>query len=120
MKKQALRVSLEVSEPSVVELSVAEKVQLDRVSSTASGPVAERHGELLGPGVATLSLEPGAYFFKTLSDAHLEVVRGGVTAHPMGTGSKDPPPPPPPLAVPVAPDTRGDELAGETPLFTIR
>ena len=121
MRKKPLQVSLDVREPSVVELTVGEKVQLDRLAPAHHGYVAERHGALLEPGVATLSLESGYYFFKTLSDARLKVVRGGVNTTASTNDTKSPWPdpggqssPPPP-----APGGSGDDRPGEVPRFTI-
>jgi hypothetical protein len=120
MQKKALQVTLDVRETSAIELAVGDTVQLDRLSSSSRGTFAERHGQLLGPGVAKLSLEPGFYSFKTLSDANLKVVRGGVTAHANPRIGKDPPPPPPIAPAPVpSPDDRGDTPSGETPRLTI-
>jgi hypothetical protein len=121
MKKRALQVSLDVREPSVVELTVGEKVQLDRLTPSAHGYVAERHGRLLEPGVAMLSLEPGFYFFKTLSDANLKVVCGGVSTG-ASTNDKDDWPDPPAVATPPPPPlprSGGDDAFGETPRFTV-
>src|SRR5678815_5770614 len=95
MRKRALHVALHASEPSVVEVTVGERVQLDRITPSQRGGVAERHGALLEPGVNTLALAQGHYFFKTLSDAHLHVVRGGIDAQPA-PHDKDPWPDPPP------------------------
>jgi hypothetical protein len=39
----------------------------------ARGAVAERHGKLLEVGTTTLTLAPGQFFFKTMSDANLRV-----------------------------------------------
>src|ERR1041385_8203490 len=107
--KKPLQVTLDVREQSTVELRGEDKVQLDRLSASPRGTQAERHGNLLGPGVAKLSLEPGFYFFKTLSDANLKVIRGGVDVHATRNSLKDPIPPPPPPLAPVAPGGRGDE-----------
>jgi hypothetical protein len=119
VKKQALQVTLEVREPSVVALTVGDKVQLDRLTPSPRGYLAERHGALLGPGVAQLALEPGCYFFKTLSAANLKVVRGGVDATVSG-GTKGGYPDPPGTA-PVPPESggSGDATPGEMPGFTI-
>ena len=114
MRKKPLRVMLEVREPSVVEISVGERVQLDRLVRARHGCVAERHGRLLGAGVSTVDLAPGEYHLMTLSAANLRVVHGGVSAHPLG--GKDPWPQPPPV---VAPPVSGDEPAGDAPIFTI-
>lgn len=124
MKRKPLRVSLHAHEPSIVELTVGDRVQLDRVIPASrpspSGYLAERHGRLLGPGATTVALPPGHYFFKTLSDANLRVVTGGVSASVTAHDKGDWPDPssisgtPPP-----APDAKGDEPAGELPTFTI-
>ena len=121
MQKRPLRVSLDVREPSVIELTVADKVQLDRLSLARHGYLAERHGNLLGPGVATLALDPGLYFFKTLSDANLRVVRGGVSAGiALDTkgGTPDPPSTGGGTSLPT-PGGAGDEVPGELPSFII-
>ena len=120
MKRKPLHVSLHAREPSVVELAVGDRVQLDRLTPSPGGYVAERHGRLLDPGVTAVALPPGHYFFKTLSDANLRVVTGGVTAgvtaHDKDGGPIDQtslpslPPPPPPM---------GDEAPGDTPSFTV-
>jgi hypothetical protein len=111
-----------VKQPSVVELTVGDKVQLDRLTPASRGYEAERHGDLIKPGVTTLWLDQGYYFFKTLSDAHLRVVQGGVeTAVTMADGKDpwpQPPPPPPPNVLPV-PSGGGDEPAGEAPALTV-
>jgi hypothetical protein len=113
MKKKPLQVNLHAREPSVIELKLGDRVQLDRLTPSPHGYLAERHGRLLDPGVTTVALEPGHYFFKTLSDTHLRVVTGGVsadvTAHEKG-GWPDPP---------LTPGGAGDEIAGEPPSFTI-
>jgi hypothetical protein len=114
MKRKPLQVSLHAREPSVVELTLGDRVQLDRVTLSPHGYLAERHGRLLDPGVHTVALPPGHYFFKTLSDTHLRVVTGGVASR-LATDDKDKWPDP----LPVVPDARGDEIAGELPSFTI-
>jgi hypothetical protein len=103
---------LDVREPSTVNLTVAERVQLDRLVPSAGGLVAERRGELLRPGLTSVALEPGRYFFKTLSDAHLKVVCGGVDLA-LATDGKDVPPEPK-IAAP-----KGDEPAGDAPTLTV-
>jgi len=111
-----LHVSLHAREPSVVELTVGDRVQLDRLTPSPRGYLAERHGRLLDPGVTTVALPPGHYFFKTLSDANLRVVTGGVAAGIARSGTKTSWPSPP--TVPVPPDA-GDEQPGESPSFTV-
>ena len=115
MKKRALQVALHAREPSVVELTVHERVQLDRITPSPHGCIAERHGALLEPGANTLALVQGHYFFKTLSDAHLHVVRGGVHATPTANSKTDPPEE---AANPV-PAAKGDDAVSEVPQLTI-
>lgn len=90
MRKKALEVGFDVREPTVVELTLGEQVQMDRLAPSHHGYVAERHGALLQPGVATLWLEPGYYFFKTLSDAKLPLAAfdASVTAAPRSPGPR--------------------------------
>jgi hypothetical protein len=110
-----LHVSRHAREPSVVELTVGDRVQLDRMMPSPHGYRAERHGRLLDPGTTTVALEPGHYFFKTLSDANLRVVTGGVgagvTAHDKDGDWPDP--------QKTVPDAKGDEAPGERPSLTI-
>jgi hypothetical protein len=113
MKKKPLHISLHAREPSVIELTVGDRVQLDRLTPSSRGYRAERHGRLLDPGSTTIALAPGHYFFKTLSAANLRVVTGGVSAGIVSDG-KDPWPQPPP-----APNAAGDEPTGEAPSFTV-
>jgi hypothetical protein len=120
MKKPPLQVSLHVKQPSVVELTVGDNVQLDRLTPSPRGHIAERLGELLRPGVATLELEQGFYWFKTLSEAHLKVVQGGVDTSVVVANPKDPWPDLPPLVeTPPSPVGRGDEPSGEAPVLTV-
>ena len=117
MKRKALQVTLEVREPSVVDLTVGEKVQLDRLSRSDHRYVAKRHGPLLDRGLARLALGQGLYFFRTLSAAKLTVVCGGVNTS-VATMDKDPWPDPP-SAPPPTPNAKGDDPSGEAPEFTI-
>jgi hypothetical protein len=64
--------------------------------------------------VSTRTLAEGRYYFKTLTDANLRVVHGGVEAQAVAS-SKDNDPTPP-LA---APNAKGDEPEGELPTLTI-
>jgi len=114
MRKKALQVMLDVREPSIIELTVGERVQLDRVLPLHPGYVAERHGDLLERGVATLSLDPGTYYFKTLSDANLKVIRGGVDTS-ASTNEKSPWPDPSGRPLGGA----GDEPEGSCPTLTL-
>lgn len=109
MKKRTLQVSLHVTQPSVVQLDVGDRIQLDRLSLSLHGYLAERHGDLLGPGPATLHLDEGFYHFKTLTDAHLKVVSGGITASTAVNNPKDPRSPP----------SRGDGPEGDAPTLIL-
>lgn len=120
MKKRPLQVSLQVREPSVIELTVGERVQLDRLTRSPQGYIPERHGSLLEPGVTMLSLSEGHYWFKTLSDANLHVVRGGVEAQVRPQEKRGwPDPPLSGAGAPPVPGGTGDEPMGESPTFTI-
>ena len=111
MKRKALHVTLDVHEPSEVELTLAERVQLDRVGRTPRTRIGERVGALLHPGVTRLVLHQGQYFFKTLSGGHLKVVYGGID---IIQDSKDREMPSEPRVV-----AKGDDAAGEPPALTI-
>lgn len=78
MTRKMRHVMLDVRERSEIELTLAERVQLDRVVRTARGPVGERIAALLYPGVTTLVLDRGQYFFTTRSESRWKVVSGGV------------------------------------------
>jgi hypothetical protein len=116
MKKNPLLVTLHVREPSTVELTVGDNVQLDRLVRSPRGYLPERHGRLLAPGATTLPLAEGFYVFRTLSDAHLKVIHGGVGVAEMQDNKDGYPQQPPPLApgdAPPTPSGRGDEPVGE-------
>ena len=117
MKKRALQVSLHAREASIVELTVEERVQLDRLTPSPHGYLAERHGNLLEPGVTTLALAQGHYVFRTLTDSHLKVIHGGVDTR-ASTNNKENDPTPP-IRSSVDPSAKGDEPAGEPPAFTV-
>lgn len=73
------QVNMYVDQPSCIELLVQETVRLDRLQPIEpAGYIAEQHGTLLAPGVAQLQLEAGIYHFRTLNDAQLRVIAGGV------------------------------------------
>jgi len=118
MKRIPLQVTLHVKEPSVVELTVGDSVQLDRLTPTPQGHVAERCGDLLRPGVTTRSLDQGFYCFRTLSEAHLKVVHGGVGTT-VTTNDKDTWPDPKAEVSPPAVPAKGDEPHGEAPRLTV-
>jgi hypothetical protein len=114
VKRKPLKVTLHAHEPSVVEVTVGDRVQLDRMMPSPHGYRAERHGRLLAPGTTTVALEPGHYFFKTLSDAHLRVVSGGEATVVATANDKDGTFPDPHVT-----DSRGDEIPGELPSLTV-
>ena len=118
MKKKPLRIRLHAREPSVVELTLGDRVQLDRLTVSPRGCVAERHGALLQPGTTTVALEPGHYLIRTLSNAHLHVVAGGVAAVTL-SDPKNPWPPPANGAGAPVPSGKGDDVSGESPGLTI-
>ena len=130
MKRKPLQVSIHAREPSIVEVTVGDRVQLDRLTPSPHGYLAERLGRLLDPGVNTVALPPGHYCFKTLSDAHLRVVTGGVATG-IAAGTKGGLPDPPPVGGGtstsgvqrggwlLAPSGAGDDAPGEPPSFTV-
>ena len=81
------RVNVSVAQPSCLELHVRETVRLDRLTPTADGYVAEQHGALLAPGVTQLQLEAGLYHLRTLDDAELRVIAGGVQVASISTAN---------------------------------
>lgn len=110
-RKKPLRVIVDATQPSVVEIITKECVQLDRIVSSPHGRVAERHGPLLQPGTTRISLDIGQFCFQALSDTQLRVVQGGVAT----TNVVDPKDPWP-LLQPVG---RGDDPDGDVPSFTV-
>jgi hypothetical protein len=113
MKKRALQVTLDVREPSVVELTVGDRVQVDQLVPAPHGFIAERWGDLFGPGATTISLAKGSYCFRTLSDASLRLVSGGVEAAATTSSKTDIPT----LPAKGALEATTDEC--ETPTLTI-
>src|SRR5262245_12670808 len=84
------RVNVYVDQPSCIELHVQETVRLDRLQPTAVDEyVAEQDGALLAPGVTQVQLEAGIYHLRTLDDAQLRVLAGGVRVTSMSAGGKD-------------------------------
>ena len=83
------RVNVSVDQPSCIELCVRETVRLDRLTPTADGYVAAQYGTLLAPGVTQLQLEAGLYHFRTLDDAQLRVLSGGVQVASPSAAGKD-------------------------------
>lgn len=117
--KRPLNVAVDVEQPSTIELTLGETVRLDRVRQTTRGTVAEQYGDLLAAGTRTIALEPGRFIFKTMSDAQLRVVQGGVQARTYKDEKGDGPPQGPRIDEPSAPLQRGDAPPGKTPTFTI-
>jgi hypothetical protein len=60
---------LDRSKPAIVNLTVHDQVQLDRVTRTS----AERYGDLLPPGTTPVHLAAGTYVFRTTGDAHVQL-----------------------------------------------
>ena len=83
-------VHVHVGRPSCIALRVHEKVQFDRLQPMAAdGYVAEQYGALLAPGVTQLQLGKGLYHFRTLNDAQLRVLAGGVQVASTSVAGKD-------------------------------
>lgn len=112
-RRKSLLVTLDVTQPSLIELTAHEHVQLERLVATPRGALAERQGALLPPGTTRVTLDAGRFHFKSLSDTQLRVVQGGVSTQ-VHANNKDPWPDPPSV-----PNARGDDPDGETPAFTI-
>lgn len=90
------RVNVYVDQPSRIELHVRETVRMDRLTPIAADEyVAEQHGALLAPGVTEVHLDKGIYHFRTLDDAELRVLAGGVQVASTSGDAKDPWPSPP-------------------------
>ena len=83
------RVNVSVDQPSCIELCVRETARLDRLTPTADGYVAEQYGPLLTPGVTQVPLEAGLYHLRTLNDAQLRVISGGVQVASPSAAGKD-------------------------------
>lgn len=85
-------INVYVDQPSGIELHVRETVRLDWLIPTADGYVVESHGALLAPGVAQVHLDTGLYHFRTLEEAQLRIIAGGVQVISTGAdGIKQPP-----------------------------
>ena len=112
-----LMVALYVAEPAVVNLTVHDHVQLDRLAGTS----AERYGGLLPPGTTPVRLAAGTYVFRTTADAQVQLNQGAaveVTAVPL-SDDKDKWPDPPPAATTRLPAARGDGLPDYVPALTV-
>jgi hypothetical protein len=83
-------VSMYADQPSCIELHVQETVRIDQLHLTADGYIAAQHGALLAPGVTRVPLDQGIYHFRTLEDAQLRVIAGGVQVASTSTREKDP------------------------------
>ena len=111
-----LMVALYVAEPAVVNLTVHDHVQLDRVTGTS----AERHGGLISPGTTQVRLAAGTYVFRTTADAQVQLSQGAtvqVTAVPLSDKDKWPDPPPVVTNPPAA--ARGDGPPNHVPTLTV-
>jgi hypothetical protein len=112
-----LMVALYVAEPAIVNLTVHDHVQLDRVTGTS----AERHGGLISPGSTPVRLAAGTYVFRTTGDAQVQLDESAavsVTAviQPNtkdGNGSPDPP------KAQALPAAMGDSPPDHMPTLTV-
>jgi hypothetical protein len=110
-------VALYVAEPAIINLTVHDHVQLDRLTGTS----AERHGDLLRPGTTPVHLAAGTYVFRTTADAQVQLDKGTaveVTAVPL-SDDKDKWPDPPPAATTRLPAARGDGPPDYVPTLTV-
>jgi hypothetical protein len=112
-----LTVALYVAAPAVVTLTVADHVQLDRVT----GASAERHGDLIPPGTTPVTLTAGTYLFRTTGDARVQLnPDAAVTVAAVHSLSdKDKWPDPPPAGAAPLPAARGDGPPGHVPALTV-
>jgi hypothetical protein len=79
-----------VDRPICLELHVQETVRIDRLQHRAADEyVAAQYGALLTPGVTKLQLDKGRYHFRTLEDAQLRVISGGVQVASMSGDPDD-------------------------------
>jgi hypothetical protein len=111
-----LMVALYVAESAIVNLTVHDHAQLDRLTGTS----AERHGALLPPGTTPVHLAAGTYVFRTTGDAQVQLDKGAaveVTAVPLSDKDKWPDPPPA-VATPL-PAVRGDSPPDHVPTLTV-
>ena len=112
----SLMVALYVAEPAVVNLTVHDHVQLDRVTGTS----AERYGSLLPPGTTPVRLAAGTYVFRTTGDAQVQLAQETaihVTVVPLS--DKDKWPDPPPVVATPLPAVRGDSPPDHVPALTV-
>jgi hypothetical protein len=113
----SLMVALYVAEPAVVNLTVHDHVQLDRLTGTS----AERHGDVLPPGTTPVRLAAGTYVFRTTGDAQVQLDKGAaveVTAVPLSDDKDKWPDPPPVVATPL-PAARGGGPPDYVPTLTV-
>jgi hypothetical protein len=107
-----LMVALYVSEPSQVELTVADHVRLDRVTRESVQP----HGDLIRPGTTSVNLAEGTYLFRTSGDAQIQLADSTsvrVVALPENKGDW------PDLST-TMPAAKGDTAPDRTPTLTVR
>jgi hypothetical protein len=112
-----LMVALYVAEPAIINLTVHDHVQLDRLTGTS----AERHGDLLPPGTTPVHLAAGTYVFRTTGDAQVQLNKGAaveVTAVPL-SDDKDKWPDPLPAATTSLPAARGGGPPDYVPTLTV-
>jgi hypothetical protein len=108
-------VNVYVDQPSCIELHVQETVRIDRLQPAADGYVAAQHGALLAPGVTQVQLDQGIYHFRTLDDAQLRVLAGGVQVTSRSGRGKDEWP----SVVGEAVASQGQGPCGRVPTLTV-
>jgi hypothetical protein len=111
----SLMVALFVAEPAIVNLTVHDHVQLDRLTGTS----AERYGDLVPPGTTPVHLAAGTYVFRTTGDAQVQLaddmpVHVLAAAQPNGKGGW----PDPPMAQ-ALPADKGDSPPDHVPTLTV-
>jgi hypothetical protein len=111
----SLMVALYVAEPAIVNLTVHDHVQLDRVTGTSAEP----YGSLVPPGTTPVHLAAGTYVFRTTADAQVQLGEGAqvhVLAATQVNGKDDPPEHMMAQALPAA---MGDSLPDHMPTLTV-
>jgi hypothetical protein len=112
-----LMVALYVAEPSHIQLTVQDRVRIDRVTATG----VEQHGELMQPGTASVYLTEGVYYFRSTRDVQVHLAgNAAVRVLAESRGDKDPWPLPKPTVVDPLPVAKGDTPPDRVPTLTVR
>jgi hypothetical protein len=110
-----LMVALYVAEPSHIQLTVQDRVRIDRITATG----AEQHGELVQPGTTSVYLAEGTYYFRTTQNAHVQLAdNAAVRVIAENRNDKDDWPAPK-VADPL-PVAKGDTAPDRVPTLTVR